>query len=283
VRNNPLTFIDPTGHWECSFDPDECAFLQNNNPGGGITITLSNTSSNSTSSGGGDNSNSGSSGGGGSNPSSGGDPNSNNGTQAGYYCETGYGCWKDGVTDISGTLYDPAVYISLTVGGWASGLLDATFWGAATACVSNVVCRWVTGMAGGGGVTARYIWDIRTGQYRDTTTGRFVASGNLPWPRNSGFASGPINRTLPIGTLIDRYGKLSGQYAGIPGTSISARGMAPGSENMPYTMLRVIKPITIPSGPAAGVSAFDATGGGMQYYFPGGIQSYVDKFLEVVK
>jgi RHS repeat-associated protein len=59
VRNNPLTFIDPTGHWECSFDPDECAFLQNNNPGGGITITLSNSSSSSSSSGGGGNGNSG--------------------------------------------------------------------------------------------------------------------------------------------------------------------------------------------------------------------------------
>jgi len=43
VRNNPINFIDPTGHWECNFDPDECAFLKKHNPGNGITINKSNT------------------------------------------------------------------------------------------------------------------------------------------------------------------------------------------------------------------------------------------------
>ncbi|MBL8099773.1 MAG: hypothetical protein JNK81_11365 [Anaerolineales bacterium] len=43
VRNNPINFIDPTGHWECNFDPDECAFLKKHNSGSGITINKSNT------------------------------------------------------------------------------------------------------------------------------------------------------------------------------------------------------------------------------------------------
>jgi RHS repeat-associated protein len=28
VRNNPILFNDPTGHWECDLDPDECEFLE---------------------------------------------------------------------------------------------------------------------------------------------------------------------------------------------------------------------------------------------------------------
>jgi hypothetical protein len=71
--------------------------------------------------------------------------------EGGYYCEPSYGCWKDGATDISGTWQDPAVYISLAVGGWASGLFETSFWGTATACIGNIVCRWVTGMTGGVG------------------------------------------------------------------------------------------------------------------------------------
>jgi hypothetical protein len=40
VRNNPINFNDPTGHWECNLEPDECAFLQEHNSGNGITITM---------------------------------------------------------------------------------------------------------------------------------------------------------------------------------------------------------------------------------------------------
>jgi hypothetical protein len=63
-----------------------------------------------------------------------------------YSCDDpAVGC----VTDVGGTWQDPAVYISLAFGGWASGLFSTAFWGSATACVANVVCRWVTGAVGG--------------------------------------------------------------------------------------------------------------------------------------
>jgi hypothetical protein len=156
------------------------------------------------------------------------------------------------------------------LGGAAANIIEAGLWKAGVSCLGNAVCRWVTGMAGGAG--SQYIYDIRTGQYRDILTGRFVSPARI-FPSNSGFAW-KEDMTLPEGTLIDRLGKLRGQYAGVPGTSISARGMAPGSEDMQYTILRVIKPITVPAGPA--------TGGAMQYYFSGGIQSYIGEFLEVV-
>ena len=130
----------------------------------------------------------------------------------------------------------------------------------------------------------KYIYDPRTSQYRDILTGEFVSPRDLPWPTNNGFAEGPVNTTLDMGTLIDRYGKITGQYAGVPGTSMSARGMAIGSENMPYSILKVVKPITVPSGPAAAILEFGANGGGIQYYFKGGLQLWIDSgYLEVVR
>jgi len=134
-----------------------------------------------------------------------------------------------------------------------------------------------------GATAIKYIYDARTGQYRDISTGRFVSPRDLSWPSNNGFAEGPINMTLSEGALIDRYGKLTGQYAGEPGISISARGMAIGSENMPYTTLMVVKPVTIPAGPAAAVPEFGAVGGGIQYYFKGGLQLWINNgYLEVL-
>jgi RHS repeat-associated protein len=68
----------------------------------------------------------------------------------GVFCDK-VSCWRDVTPDISGTLEDPAVYISIAFGGWASGLFSTTFWGAATACAANAVCALITGMAGGAG------------------------------------------------------------------------------------------------------------------------------------
>jgi hypothetical protein len=45
--------------------------------------------------------------------------------------------------------------------------------------------------------------------------------------------------------------------------------MASGAEDMPYTTLRVVKPMTISAGPAAAVPEFGVEGGGMQYLFNG--------------
>lgn len=69
-----------------------------------------------------------------------------------YGCGTS--CWAEnqsGGFHNADALHDPAVYISAAFGGWASGLFETSFWGAAAACISNVVCRWATGMAGGAG------------------------------------------------------------------------------------------------------------------------------------
>jgi hypothetical protein len=129
----------------------------------------------------------------------------------------------------------------------------------------------------------RYVYDARIGQYRDLSTGRFVSPRDLPWPGNGGFAIDPVQKILPQGMIIDRYGNLAGRYAGEPGASVLARGMAIGSEDMPYTKLRVIKPLPVLAGPAAEVPEFGAYGGAMQYYFENGVQWWIDKgYLEVV-
>ena len=103
---------------------------------------------------------------------------------------------------------------------------------------------------------------------------------NIP---NAGFESS-TRQTVGAGTVLDRYGALTGRFLGQPGATISERGMAPGSQNMPYTQLRVIKPFDAQVGPAAGVNDFGATGGAKQYLPGRSIQQLIDQgFLEVIK
>lgn len=129
------------------------------------------------------------------------------------------------------------------------------------------------------------IWiDARCGQYRDVATGHFVSPRNLPWPEYPGFSGSPKPITLQPGQVIDRLGKLSGEFAGTPGAGVSSRGLPPGAEQRLYTQLEVLKPLSTISGPAAGVSEFGATGGATQYWFEGGIQQWIESgYLRVVK
>ena len=65
---------------------------------------------------------------------------------------------------------------------------------------------------------------------------------------------------------------------------MSQRGMAIGTDAMPYTKYRVLKPFDAQIGPAAGVPEFGATGGANQYLTGKSIQWLLDNgFLEVVK
>jgi RHS repeat-associated protein len=130
---------------------------------------------------------------------------------------------------------------------------------------------------------AKYLFDVRAGRYRDMTTGRFVAARDLPWPSDAGFASSTRQSVRP-GTILDRYGKPSGRILGEPGASISARGMAPGCENMPYTRYRVLKQFDAQVGPAARVPGFGATGGATQYAPGKTVQWLIDNgFIQVIR
>ncbi|NJL18586.1 MAG: TNT domain-containing protein [Nitrospira sp.] len=71
---------------------------------------------------------------------------------------------------------------------------------------------------------------------------------------------------------------------GEPGATASQRGMARGSEGMPYTQYRVLKPFEALVGPASPVPAFGATGGATQYLTNRTIQQLLrEGYLEVIK
>jgi hypothetical protein len=135
--------------------------------------------------------------------------------------------------------------------------------------------------AGSTGGQAKVVFDERTGQYRNLETGRFVSPTQLPWPNYPGFDGKPVLTTLRPGTVVDRFGNPNGEFASIPGTSVSARGLPPGSEARPYHQYIVYRPITVPAGPTLGVPDFGATGGGTQYLFQGGINRYSDYLKEL--
>jgi hypothetical protein len=72
---------------------------------------------------------------------------------------------------------------------------------------------------------------------------------------------------VPEGTIVDRFGRPTGRYAGQPGASISERGLIPGSEALEYHKYEVMKSLGAEIGPAAGVKEFGAAGGSIQYLF----------------
>lgn len=113
---------------------------------------------------------------------------------------------------------------------------------------------------------AAYRYDATTGRYRDQKTGRFVSPRTLPYPPNDGFASF-TDTVLQPGIILDRYGRPTGRFAGMPGDSISQRGLPPGTDDLPYTKYVVLKPIPAKVGPVAEVEPFGAQGGGTQYLF----------------
>lgn len=124
--------------------------------------------------------------------------------------------------------------------------------------------------------TAQFVFDARTGQYRNLANGQFVSPRNLPWPSNNGFASSAPG-TLKPGTVIDRFGKDTGRYAGQPGATVGQRGMAQGADAAPYTQYEVLKPLPAEIGPASPVPAFGAEGGATQYMFQQSIRDLVEQ------
>jgi hypothetical protein len=88
-------------------------------------------------------------------------------------------------------------------------------------------------------------------------------AGNIRWPPNDGFLGKPERVTLQPGTLIDRYGYESGRFVSPQGVPIQMRSLAPGTENKPYNIYEVIKPIEGLRGTTN--PWFDQVGGGIQY------------------
>lgn len=114
-------------------------------------------------------------------------------------------------------------------------------------------------------------------------------AGSWRYPPDEGFAGPRLPTTLQEGDVIDRLGPPSGDYAAPDGTPFDQRALPPSSANfqingnLEYHRYRVVKPL--PSDVVEGTAApwFEQPGGGMQYYFPNGIQWYIDHgYLEPV-
>lgn len=89
--------------------------------------------------------------------------------------------------------------------------------------------------------------------------------GNIIWPDDYGFEGNPVKVLLQPGMLIDRYGSEYGTFVCPEGVPYEMRSLAPGSENKPYNIYRVLKPIEVMAGEIA--PWFGQPGGGTQYMF----------------
>lgn len=94
-----------------------------------------------------------------------------------------------------------------------------------------------------------------------------VLPARSPWPGNSGFIEGTVERKfLMPGEVIDRYGFGGGRFVSPAGTSVEARALRPGTENLPFNTYRVVKPFEVNAG---GVQPwFGQPGLGTQYELP---------------
>jgi len=101
------------------------------------------------------------------------------------------------------------------------------------------------------------------------------------WPKNNGFDSrGTFDHDLDVGDVIDRVSapNADGDFAAPPNTKFPERGLPPDrlDPTWPTTKYKVVE--DLPPWVRVGYTetAFGQPGGGIQYYFPGGIQWYVD-------
>ena len=104
------------------------------------------------------------------------------------------------------------------------------------------------------------------------------------WPDKypNGFdANGSVPNTLGTGQHIDRIGPPgadAGSFAAPPNTPFSDKGLPPDRLNPDWTTTQyeVLKPLPPDVTQGLTETAFGQPGGGVQYYFPKGIQWYVD-------
>ena len=89
--------------------------------------------------------------------------------------------------------------------------------------------------------------------------------GNVKWPPNRGYTKPPERIILQPGTKVDRYGLESGTFVSPEGTPYSQRSLLPGTEQKPYNIYEVVKPVEVNSGEIA--PWFGEPGGGIQYEF----------------
>jgi len=96
---------------------------------------------------------------------------------------------------------------------------------------------------------------------------RTTALARSPWPGNSGFIEGTVERRfLMPGETFDRYGFGGGTFVSPAGTPFEARALRAGTEKLPFNTYQVVKPFEVNAG---GVQPwFGQPGLGTQYELP---------------
>ena len=106
--------------------------------------------------------------------------------------------------------------------------------------------------------------------------------GNWIYPPNDGFDGAPVDKIIPEGTILDRYGHNTGSFLAPKGTPFHKRALPPGTlANQEYHIYKVLKPLPIKSGKAT--PWFNQLGGGVQYKTPHNIQWLLrEKYIKKV-
>lgn len=98
-----------------------------------------------------------------------------------------------------------------------------------------------------------------------STSNYYNPDGSPIWPPNRGFDGNPTKVTLEPGTLIDRYGYDGGTFVSPKGIPYTERSLPIGTDQKPYTVFEVVKPVEVQAGKIA--PWFGEKGGGIQYEF----------------
>lgn len=139
--------------------------------------------------------------------------------------------------------------------------------------------RWVTPRRGRESQSVdrahnRHSTDARNRAASNASTKSAGTSGAINWPPNYGFQGTPVQKTLPAGTRIDRYGYEGGRFVSPVGTPYAARALPPGTDKKPYNTYVTNRPVSVKAGTAA--PWFNQPGGGTQYHLPDKVRNLVD-------
>jgi hypothetical protein len=111
---------------------------------------------------------------------------------------------------------------------------------------------------------------------REVAGGTSLLPARSPWPANSGFIEGTVERKfLMPGETFDRYGFGGGKFVSPVGTPIEARALRPGTESLPFNTYQVVKPFEVNAG---GVQPwFGQPGLGTQYELPVSVNTLLNR------
>ena len=102
----------------------------------------------------------------------------------------------------------------------------------------------------------------------------YTLGGKLDYPPNDGFDGYALREQLEVGTRVDRYGNLDGNFVAPEGTPFKNRALPLSSRKKPYNIFEVVAPVEVWSGRA--ISWFNEPGGGYQFMF----DCEIDKLIE---